>query len=425
MLSFKILEKKIIAYLVCSIVPFLAISIFFADLIVSTLSIFFFIYLIKQNSFFFYKNIIFVITLFFYFLCLISSFLSDEILFSLKSSLPLIRIIIFIFLISYLIQNNKFFLDIFYNFLKFTFLVITIYGLFQYIYEYTNLESKDYYVSYVRLTLPFSDEQKIGSFLVRLYGLLLAVYSLKKNYKKSENIFLFFLSISVAVVIMLSGERSSFFLLILFFSICAILLNFKLKFKIAFFFSALLISILILSQNSNLSQRIIFDKNNQLKLTSNKEDLVIFTTQHTAHYLSGFKMFQDKPFIGQGPRMFRLLCNKESFQTTVQNKKGCSSHPHNTYVQLLAEIGIVGSFLFCLIFFHVVFLFFKHFILNISLKKHTLSNYQIIICGSVLLVVWPFAPSGNFFNNWILIIYAFPIGFYFNEFFKYSNYDNN
>ena len=44
-----------------------------------------------------------------------------------------------------------------------------------------------------------------------------------------------------------------------------------------------------------------------------------------------------------------------------------------------------------------------------------------MICSSVLLVVWPFSPSGNFFNNWILIIYAFPISFYFNEFFKYSS----
>ena len=121
MLSSDILEKKIIVYIVCSIIPFLAISIFFADLIVSSLSIFFFIYLMKKNVLTFHKNIIFIITLLFYFLCLISSFLSEEILFSLKSSLPLIRIIIFIFFVSYLIQNNKFFLDIFYNFLKFTF----------------------------------------------------------------------------------------------------------------------------------------------------------------------------------------------------------------------------------------------------------------------------------------------------------------
>ena len=125
-------------------------------------------------------------------------------------------------------------------------------------------------------------------------------------------------------------------------------------------------------------------------------------------------MFQDKPLIGQGPRMFRLLCDKESYYVKVQSKQSCSTHPHNTYVQLLAEIGILGTVLFSLIFFHVAFLFLKNFILKISLQKSTLSNYQIIICSSVFLVVWPFVPNGNFFNNWILIIYAFPISFYFN-----------
>ena len=43
----KILEEKFLAYLVCSVVPFLAFSIFFADLVCSILSIFFIIYLIK------------------------------------------------------------------------------------------------------------------------------------------------------------------------------------------------------------------------------------------------------------------------------------------------------------------------------------------------------------------------------------------
>ena len=46
----------------------------------------------------------------------------------------------------------------------------------------------------------------------------------------------------------------------------------------------------------------LFDENNNLKLSANKEDIVIFTVQHTAHYLSGLKMFQEKPFIGQGSK---------------------------------------------------------------------------------------------------------------------------
>ena len=191
---FKIIDEKIIAYLVSSVVPLLAISIFLADLIVSILSLFFLIYLALRNSHIFYKNIIFLIFIIFYLVSLISSFLSQDIFFSLKSSLPLFRIITFIFLLSYLIQNNQYFLKIFYNFIKYTFLILVIYGLIQYfIIYYDVLIQYNSGREYVRLKLPFSDEEKIGSFLIRLYGLLLAIYILNKKFNKSENFLHFIL----------------------------------------------------------------------------------------------------------------------------------------------------------------------------------------------------------------------------------------
>ena len=121
--------------------------------------------------------------------------------------------------------------------------------------------------------------------------------------------------------------------------------------------------------------------------------------------------------------MFRLLCDKEGYKVIINNKGSCSSHPHNTYIQLLAEIGIFGTLLFSLIFFHIIFIHVKHVASKIFFKKNTLSNYQVIISTSALIVVWPFSPSGNFFNNWMLIIGALPLSFYFNEFFKHNFYN--
>ena len=211
----------------------------------------------------------------------------------------------------------------------------------------------------------------------------------------------------------------------LFILTCLISLNVSFKIKISFFFILFTSFALILTQNSNLSERMILDKNNDLKFSSNQKELIIFTSAHTAHYLSGFKMFKDKPFAGQGPRMFRLLCDKEGYKTIINDKKSCSSHPHNTYIQLLAEIGVFGTILFSLIFFHIIFIHVKHIILKIFFKKNTLTNYQVIISTSALIVVWPFSPSGNFFNNWMLIICALPLSFYFNEFFRYNFYNKN
>ena len=37
--------------------------------------------------------------------------------------------------------------------------------------------------------------------------------------------------------------------------------------------------------------------------------------------------------------MFRVMCKKEEFQVGI---KPCSTHPHNFYVQLLSETGVIG-----------------------------------------------------------------------------------
>ena len=86
----------------------------------------------------------------------------------------------------------------------------------------------------------------------------------------------------------------------------------------------------MLLTNSNLSKRIIFDKNNEINFSTS--DVIIFTAQHTAHYKTALNMFFDKPLIGHGPKMFRKLCNDKNFKEIVVKKSGeqyygCSSHP--------------------------------------------------------------------------------------------------
>ena len=137
----RIFEGKPIIYLIASIIPLLSISIFLADLICSALAVLFLFYLIKSNFNFVYKNTFFIISIIFYFVCVISSIFSDDILFSLKSSLPLIRIIIFLFLLSYLITFNKDLIDVFYNFIKVTFLILILSGFVDYFYQYNYLKN--------------------------------------------------------------------------------------------------------------------------------------------------------------------------------------------------------------------------------------------------------------------------------------------
>jgi len=276
----------------------------------------------------------------------------------------------------------------------------------------------------IRLKLFFSDEQKVGSFLVRLYGLFLALHIIKKNKSNFQNIFFILLTLLCAIVILLSGERASLFFMIVFFLSCLVLLNIKFKTKFIYFSLISISLFIVLSLNSNLSKRIIFDKNNQFIFS--KDKIIIFTPQHTAHYKVAAKMFLDKPYLGHGPKMFRNLCFDEKYSSQVtKHFGGCSSHPHNTYLQLIGETGLIGTSIFSLGFFYITYTLIKHFFMIILYRKRNLTDYQIILSVTTLITFWPFSPAGNFFNNWLLIVYSLPLSFYINEFFGYKKFSKS
>ena len=44
-----------------------------------------------------------------------------------------------------------------------------------------------------------------------------------------------------------------------------------------------------------------------------------------------------------------------------------------------------------------------------------LKYFFYCLLAGILISVWPFSPNGNFFNNWLAIIYSLPIGFYLHS----------
>ena len=412
----KIIHSKAGLILLACIVPFLAISIFISDLIFSILALLFLVYLIKNVNLLFslLKKNFFLLILFFYLTLIISSLLSENVLFSLKSSIFFIRAILFVALISYLIEQKPEIEDIFYKFLIVTFLVVTLYGFFEYINKYYYLlNSNQLDVVPIRLMLFVTSEEKLGSFLVRFYGFLFALYLKRVNKTKLANFVFYLLSILVFTIILLSGERTSLFFLILYIFFCFILLDIKLKIKIIGLTIIITLFFLLLTFNYNLKNRIILDSNNKINIT-NPDKVVIFTPQHTEHYKIAFKMFIEKPFLGHGPNMFRIICKQQVFS---KNGLGCSTHPHNTFLQLLAETGLLGSLFMILSLFFVMGTLIKHFFVKIIKSKNYLSNYKVALSLTIMITLWPLSPSGNFFNNWILIVYSLPLAFYINEFF--------
>ena len=148
---------------------------------------------------------------------------------------------------------------------------------------------------------------------------------------------------------------------------------------------------------------------------SNFQNLHIFSIEHEALYKSGTLMFLDNKIIGIGPRLFKFECKNKDYYVNIFS---CNNHPHNSYIQLLAETGILGFLIIFFIFIIITISFFKHFFYKLYKKKIIFNDFQIALMTCIFISLWPFIPTGNFFGNWLNAIYYLPLGFLLNSFKK-------
>ena len=90
-------------------------------------------------------------------------------------------------------------------------------------------------------------------------------------------------------------------------------------------------------------------------------------------------------------------------KTVLLKINACNTHPHNFYIQLLAEVGFVGFIFIFGLFIYLLYL--------LVTKKKTFSDSEICILVGFFITLWPLTTNGNFFNNWINLISFYPLGF--------------
>ena len=158
--------------------------------------------------------------------------------------------------------------------------------------------------------------------------------------------------------------------------------------------------LIIISFINPIAKERVFDQTiNQMNLNKDDEKKYIFSKQHNKIYISAYKMFLDNKVLGVGVKNFRKLCSNERY---YENKLSCSTHPHNTYLQILTETGIIGFlFLFTTLLYFCRYML-KHMFLKLK-GKFYFNDFEICILSGIAIYLWPFIPTGNVFNNWINI----------------------
>jgi O-antigen ligase len=360
----------------------------------------------KKN--FFFKNYYFIFFLFFYIYLNIISLFSGDVLFSLKSTLGYIRFGLLFFVTSLLFVKVDLFFKKLLISLLIIFFILIFDSFFQFFVGYNIVGLKQ--IDPERINSFFFSKQVLGSFIVRFFPILCGLVFFYGNQK--YKIYLLIFTIPISIIVMLSGEKNAFGLLLieLFFIYLFYLYTFNKKTLLIII--PFILSIFLVVNFSPLTSKRLFKE----AIINSENGKYIFSRVHDSHFRTAIKMFKESPVIGVGPNMFRKLCSNDNF---IVDEFSCSTHPHNFYLQLLAETGIFG---FCFIFF--IFLYISFFFgksIFFLVKKKKINATLFFFNLSAFINLFPISTTGNFFNNWSSIIIFFCI----NLFFAYKNYTSS
>lgn len=392
--------------------------------------------LYKLKKFYVFQNNFFYLGLLFSLYIVILSLNSEFISLSLESSLFYFRLIIFSVCLAYLFFNYNNFLKIFLYSSSIVFIFIFLDSNIQYFFD-SNLLG--YSLNGSRVSSVFGDEKVLGGYIARYIPVLILLLILL-NF---SNYYILIILMMSFWLVLLSGERAALVMISVYLLlIIPIFFNIKKSIIFLFIFIFSFIALIMtdkfqdrffaytskqLSADNYYYGPITFDdcrpvengKVYECKLTKVKptvqlfgNEFYIFSLEHTIYYKAAFKMFNDNKIFGIGPKLFREYCKKDKYKVEDNGSKNlaCSTSPHNIFIQILTETGLIGFLFTLLVYLFFVYKYFK----GIFLKKNIIKNNKYILFSYVNLIVifFPFIPTGNFFNNGISHYYFLTFAFF-------------
>ena len=130
------------------------------------------------------------------------------------------------------------------------------------------------------------------------------------------------------------------------------------------------------------------------KENNQKNDLGLKRWPYYGMYSKSLVIFKNNIFFGTAYKSFRNECGNERYNEDYSKLTdgleyiGCSTHPHNIYLEILSEQGLFGFIFFILLIYNFVKISSKHINLNNI-------NYKIFL----IVYFFPIKPFGSFYTN--------------------------
>ncbi len=368
----------------------------------------FLILIIKNRNFEIFKDKTIFYFFLLYFYLIFNSLISIDFFEGFFRNFGFLRIIVLFMAFNFFFLHNFFWKKV----LKFWSLVILIVLIDVFIESFFGKNILGYtgknYGFGERIVSFFEDEPIVGSYLTGFF--LIIIGFLIKEIKSKNFLFMYLIMFFFILAIVLTGERTNTIKAVIGLGLFLLLVDvINIKKKI-FLTSATIVLVLFYIFNpftgeNFLKHRYYHDIINSL----NKNNIYLIK------YKYGLEIFKENKLFGVGNKNYRIeACKIENIK---KYNNLCSAHPHQIYLEFLSEHGIIGTLIILFVLFKLIF--------SKILTTHNSSNY--IKLGSLIyisLVFLPLLPSGAFFSNYSLTIFAINLSIFYALDKKLNIYNN-
>jgi O-antigen ligase len=352
-----------------------------------------------------FKNIVYSFFVFYFYIILISFFSVDQVA-AFKASISQIRFFFFFLFFFVIIKIEKSFFNKLIFFFKFILIIFSL----DLVYQALNHD----YKNIIGIASGGNDPRRFSGFfgdelVAGTYIFFLAVPIISDIlFKFSSNDFItkfvnVFFVIIVSSAITLTGDRlATIFYFLLITLVAFFIFNYK---KIISFVLVLFTFLFfIFTFNTGIQERY----KETIGEIKNYKQFGYFRL-----FSSSFNIWQNNKVFGVGLKNYRVTCNINTKDQFTDQSTLCSSHPHQNWLELLVETGIVGTILFLVFIINIAkYVYSRKSIFN--KKNNIYAGYAIGLLMTLVFFLWPIKSSGSMFTTFFMSFVWFNLALLFS-----------